>query len=609
MAEQVPFSSLAVLDALPAHIALLDEAGTIVAVNKAWRRFAEANHFRDLRAGVGTNYIALCESVHGDGAAETMAVAQGIREVMTHQRDEFSLEYACDSPDEQRWFILYVSRFEGAGPVRLVVSHENITKRKVVEEKIRESEEHYRFLFENTLAGIFRSAPEKGFTHVNPALVRMLGYNSADEVLALKLPDDVYVDPAQWERLRAQYEATGVADGVELLWKKKSGEPMIVSLYARTVRDAQGQVSSYGGVVLDVTIGKNTEVQLRNLINTTQDAVVSIDRQGRIDLFNPAAEHIFGYTQAEIQGQRVELLMPEPYASEHNSYVTRYEQTGEVRAIGRVRTIAARRKNGEIFPMELSVTEIKAGGEIRYGAFIRDISEKIRLQERLVERERLAAIGTTAATFAHEVGNPLNSMYMAAQLLERYCTKQKDLIDEKAILTLQNLMSEIRRLTVLLEDFRSLARRQQLNLQPTPLATLVADLLTVEMPSYAARSIRIRQEVPHDLPLIAADREKLRQVLLNLCKNAVEAMPQGGTLTVRASHSGDLVRLEISDTGVGIPPGVNVFEPFITTKAQGTGLGLTIVRQIVSAHGGTLTHHSEPGQGTTFILELQISQN
>jgi len=131
----------------------------------------------------------------------------------------------------------------------------------------------------------------------------------------------------------------------------------------------------------------------------------------------------------------------------------------------------------------------------------------------------------------------------------------------------------------------------------------------VETPTYTARGIKVEQILPPDLPPIMADDEKLKQVLLNLCKNAVEAMPQGGTLTICARNSGRHVRVEVSDTGVGIPAGVDIFEPFLTTKAQGTGLGLTIVRQIVSAHKGALSYHSIPGEGTTFILTLPVSRN
>jgi len=370
----------------------------------------------------------------------------------------------------------------------------------------------------------------------------------------------------------------------------------------------EGKTSDVLDASQGVTARDYAQAYLQSLIHATQDAVIAIDRQGRIDLFNPAAERIFGYTQAEVLGQKLQMLMPEPYAGEHDGYIARYEQTGEPHAIGRIRTVAARRKSGEVFPIELSVTETRTGNEVRYGAFIRDISEKVRLQEQLVERERLAAIGTTAATFAHEVGNPLNSMYMVAQLLERRLAKRHDLVDDTLTTPLRNLMGEIMRLTALLEEFRALARRQKLTLRPISLAVLVADLLAGEAPLYTARGITVEQVFPADLPPISADGEKLKQVLLNLCKNAVEAMPHGGTLTIRAHNSGGYVRLEVSDTGVGLPEGVDIFEPFITTKAQGTGLGLTIARQIVSAHKGMLTYQSRPGKGTTFTLMLPVSQ-
>jgi two-component system sensor kinase FixL len=359
----------------------------------------------------------------------------------------------------------------------------------------------------------------------------------------------------------------------------------------------------------DITERERAQASLRNLIDTTQDAIITIDRQGHIELFNQAAERIFGYLREEVIGQNIRLLMPEPYASEHQSYIDRYEQTGERRVIGRMRTFAAQRKNGQVFPIELSITEIRSENGVRYSAFIRDISEKIQLQERLVERERLAAIGATAATFAHEVGNPLNSMFMLAQVLERRLRKQDSAVEETVLTPLHNLMSEMQRLLMLLEEFRALARRQPLQLKPLSLPLLIADLCTVEAPYHAARNIGVVREISPDLPLIEADAEKLKQVLINLCKNAVEAMPQGGTLTLRARNSGGRIRLEVSDTGIGIPTGLDIFEPFTTTKAQGTGLGLTIARQIVAAHKGTLDYSSLPGQGSTFTIDLPFTQS
>jgi two-component system sensor kinase FixL len=388
----------------------------------------------------------------------------------------------------------------------------------------------------------------------------------------------------------------------------KNGQQREIEWSAKTLEDASHNITGMLAIGQDVTERENAQAALHSLVETTQDAVITIDRQGRIDLFNPAAERIFGYTRAEIVGHDVKMLMPDPYASEHESYINRYEQTGERRAIGRIRTVAAQRKNGQVFPIELSVTEIRAGNTIRYGAFIRDISEKVRLQEQLVERERLAAIGTTAATFAHEVGNPLNSMYMSAQILERRLARQRQHVDETLLTPLQNLTSEMKRLLALLDEFRSLARRQKLNLKPLSLAFLIDDLCKTEAISHSEHKVEVEQHLPADLPPIEADAERLKQVLLNLCKNAVEAMPNGGKITVRARCAGGRIYLDISDTGIGIPSGVDIFEPFTTTKPQGTGLGLTIVRQIVAAHRGTLTYRNNPDAGATFTLELPISQ-
>lgn len=353
---------------------------------------------------------------------------------------------------------------------------------------------------------------------------------------------------------------------------------------------------------------RRAEVWLQSLIQTTQDAVISIDRQGRIIRFNPSAERMFGYSRAEIMGQKLTLLMPEPYAREHDGYIERYERTGEARAIGRIRTVEAKRKTGELFPIELSVTEVRTEAEIRYSAFIRDISEKVQLQERLLEREHLAAIGTTAAAFAHEVGNPLNSMSLTAQILERRLAKRSEPAEENILTPLRTLRSEIHRLSLLLDEFRTLARPLVLQCKLVPLAELVSEVLTAEAPGFAAAGVQLTQHLPPDLPLVSADSEKLKQAVLNVCKNAREAMPRGGTLSVGITRLASYLRLDISDTGGGIPQGMDIFEPFVTTKAQGMGLGLTITRQILAAHGGALTYHSTPGQGTTFALHLPIPQ-
>jgi PAS domain S-box-containing protein len=383
------------------------------------------------------------------------------------------------------------------------------------------------------------------------------------------------------------------------------------------IRDESGVPYATCGISTDITERKRSEKMealgreqaqtwLDRLIEATQDAVVSIDRQGRIVVFNPAAERIFGYTEAEAKGQNVSLLMAEPYASDHESYLNRYKSTGERRAIGRIRTVVGKRKTGEVFPAELSVTEVTIQDDIRYAAFIRDVSEKSRLQNRLIESERLAAVGATAAKLAHEIGNPLNGMAVTAQLLERRLARQVEPPDESVTSVLHRLTDEISRLGNMLREFGSLSRREKYNFQSASLSDLVAEVLEFEANNYAALGIRVEQVFPRDLPLVYVDTDKLKQAILNLMKNAVEAMPHGGMLTLRAHNAAEQVVLEVLDTGLGIPDAVDIFEPFATTKPLGTGLGLVIVRQIVSCHGGTVSYSSERGKGTLFRVTLPL---
>ena len=343
---------------------------------------------------------------------------------------------------------------------------------------------------------------------------------------------------------------------------------------------------------------------LERLIDTTQDAVVSINRRGCVVLFNAAAERVFGYSAREIAGRKVNDLMAEPYASEHDEYIERYEKTHEARAIGRIRTVTAKRKNGELFPIELSVTEIEVDDDVHYAAFIRDISEKARLQAQLVENERLVAIGTTAAKIGHELANPLNGMSLTIQLLEQRLNKRSNLIDAQITSTVNRLKNEVSRLSTLLEQFRTLSRREKFDFQRTTLTALVGEAIEIEMPRDAELGIQVECSFPSNLPTITVDIDKMKRVIFNLTKNAAEAMPGGGRISIKGSASDKGIVLEISDTGTGIPAGIDIFEPFFTTKREGTGIGLSIVQQIVSAHGGSITYSSEHGKGTTFVIAL-----
>jgi two-component system, sporulation sensor kinase E len=222
------------------------------------------------------------------------------------------------------------------------------------------------------------------------------------------------------------------------------------------------------------------------------------------------------------------------------------------------------------------------------------------------ETERLARVGKMAAVFAHEVANPLSGLSASLQFAESDLQKQE--VDVSTLrATLQAAMQEVDRLASLLREFRSLALPQSLDLKLSDLQEVIKEILAAERITYRAAGITVKTEFQSSLPLIRIDSAKIKQVVLNLCKNAIEAMRKGGCLVVKVYRSELEVVLEVSDNGIGVPHGVNVFELFKTTKPFGSGLGLSIVRQIVAAHNGTITYTTEAGHGTTFKVCLPVS--
>lgn len=221
--------------------------------------------------------------------------------------------------------------------------------------------------------------------------------------------------------------------------------------------------------------------------------------------------------------------------------------------------------------------------------------------------DQLAAMGAAAAVLAHEMNNQLHIIYGAAQLLEQHIAERQNGGDD----TLRTIVPQIRRgleqLRFLLKDFASLGQPQKFILEPADIVTLVREVVKSIEPGYGLHGIDLQLNIAGDLPAVAIDSQKLSQALLNLFKNGLEAMPGGGTLIVRIYKSREIVCVEVQDSGMGIPEGMDIFEPFRTTKPEGTGLGMAIVRQVVAAHGGTLTCTSREGEGTTFRLGLPIT--
>ncbi len=481
-------------------------------------------------------------------------------------------------------------------------------ERNKAEKEIRRSANWLERLIETTQDGVVSIDRQARIVLFNPAAERIFGYTQAE--IQGQTVNVLMAEPyaTEHDSYIERYERTGEARAIGRIRtveaRRKNGETFPIELSITKVATGEGEEVQYAAFIRDISEVRRGQAWLQSLIEATQDAVLSIDRQGRVVMFNPAAERIFGYTRNEIVGQKVNLLMAEPYATEHDRYIEHYERTGEARAIGRIRTVTAKRKNSELFPIELSVTKIPEDQDVQYVAFIRDISEKARLQAQLVENERLVAIGTTAAKIGHELANPLNGMSLTIQLLEQRLSKLSTPLDTQITSTVDRLHKEVSRLSTLLEQFRSLSRREKFDFQRTTLTALVGEAIEIEMPRYAEIGIQVECSFPSNLPTITVDIDKMKQVIFNLTKNAAEAMAGGGRISIKGSASENRIVLEISDTGTGIPAGIDIFEPFFTTKPLGTGIGLSIVQQIVSAHGGSITYSSEHGKGTTFVIAL-----
>ena len=365
---------------------------------------------------------------------------------------------------------------------------------------------------------------------------------------------------------------------------------------------------------------REREARLSSVISTAPDAIITIDARGIVHSFSKAAEALFGYAAGEVIGHNVKMLMPEPHRAQHDAYLARYRRTGEKRIIGIGRQVEARRKDGSIFPMELSVGEVKIGGTPIYTGFIRDITARAKMEQELRQAQKMEAIGQLTGGLAHDFNNLLTVITGNLEMLEARLRHPDDL----------SLLAEAQEATELGAKLagRLLAfgRRQPLNPKPISLSALVGgmtDLLNRSLGEMVQLETRLGLQVRMTL----ADPGQVENALLNLAINARDAMPDGGRLVIETAEAeldpdslvtvgvepGVYAMLVVTDTGVGMAPEVRqrAFEPFFTTKGpgSGSGLGLSMVYGFVKQSGGHVQLYSEPGQGTSVRIYLPISDD
>jgi two-component system sensor kinase FixL len=358
------------------------------------------------------------------------------------------------------------------------------------------------------------------------------------------------------------------------------------------------------------------EEHLRSILDTVPDAMIVIDEQGIMKSFSAAAERQFGWRSADVVGRNVSMLMPEPYRTQHDGYLERYRATGERRIIGIGRVVVGERQDGSTFPMELSVGEASSGDRRFFTGFVRDLSERQAAERRLqdvqgelIHVSRLSALGEMASAMAHELNQPLTAatnFIQGCQVLVRRQPLDLERLDKM----IGQGADQTLRAGQIIRRLRDFVSRGDTDRRIESLPQLLEEAGALAMIGAPDRSVRLRFDLAASLPPVLVDKVQIQQVAMNLIRNAVEAMQSSERkdLTIGAKRMDDgYVEVWVSDTGPGIGADFadQLFQPFTSTKSTGMGIGLSISRTIIEAHGGRIWVEDSPGGGATFRFSLR----
>ncbi len=606
----------ATLDALSAHVAVLDEQGNILAANKAWREFARANATDWKLDSEGMNYLTVCEQAAAQGDQNAAQTIKGIRAVASGAQSPWTHEYPCHSPTEQRWFICRVTRFPGYGPVRVVVAYENITERKCTESALQEEQARFNSLMTTIPDMIYFKDRQSRFVRINDAMARRFGLQHGADAVgrtdfdfygtehALQAYEDEQHVMRTGEPLIAREEKENWPDG-RYTWASSTKV---------AVSDSQGNITGLVGVSRNVTDVKKIEARFRRLVDSNAQGVIFWNTKGQITEANDSFLELVGYTRADLAAGQIDwmAMTPPEYAALDQHALQEIAAKGV--CIPYEKEFI--RMDGSRVPILIGAATFEDTSDEGV-CFVLDLTERKKIESQFRQSQKMEAIGTLAGGVAHDFNNILAVIQMQTGLLQSIgglSAEQVELTD--------GIGNAVQKAADLTRQLLLFSRKKALQLRDLDLTASVREM-TKLLKRTLGENIVVQLKLATQPMLLYADAGMISQVLLNLAVNARDAMPDGGQLVIETdevkldefaatqtaqARPGSFVRLSVSDTGCGIPAKnlSKIFEPFFTTKdvGKGTGLGLATVFGIAQQHHGWVNVYSEVGRGTTFKVYL-----
>ncbi len=744
----------AILDALPAHVALLDTQGTIVLVNEAWRLFARLNASPDSKYGVGSSYLEVCDKARA-GLPEAEKVGEGIRAVLSRSEKKFWQEYSCDSLTEQRWFEMSVTPLAEDRRNGAVVMHVDITKRKQTENQLRGAHRDFQRLLVHSPAVLYslkvetdgRLTPQA----VSENMVRLLGFKAEESTYDWWV---AHIHPEDRARVLASLAKTLERSSVKIQYRMahKDGHYLWIEDTRKLVRDTDGKPIEIAGAWIDITQCKQTqddlresEQRLREMLENLELIAVTLDKAGTVTFCNDYLLKLTGWNREEVIGtdwfakfvpaSNTELKklffdtigigeLPPHY---ENSILTKTgalreivwnntmlrDESGNFIGAATIGEDVTERRHSQESLLESEeelrdlfenandlILSIAPDGKLLYAnrawrealgyradeiaelnlldlihleyrqrssklladaaegqkvqlldaefvskdakqivvegsvsakrvkdravslrCIFRDVTEKKKLQAQFLRHQRMESIGTLAGGIAHDLNNVLAPILMSVELL------RMNVVDPNTLKTLDILATSAQRGADMVRQVLTFSRGVEGQRSEVRVSGLIKDMRSIIQQTFPP-SILLRTKVASKLWTVTGDATQLHQVLLNLCVNARDAMPGGGSLTIEAENllvdehfarmnpeakPGPYLVLSVKDNGGGIPLEIieHIFDPFFTTKTldNGTGLGLSTVLGIVKSHQGFVSVYSEVGKGSNFMVYLPANSS